>query len=257
MSSSVTRPEESSEVPSSEPAGAGLLANLPLLDGLPDQVSELVERSFVRFELEFGEAVVRQGDPRDAYYVIAAGTARVVVENEDGQEVSLNVLGPGDAFGEAALLEGTPRTATVRASHPLTVLRLDRGVFQALVDSYPSVGEAFSLNARTRRVNDFLRLHSAFSVLDRDETIKLPILSRVAARVEGKSSLARLGIGIHITAPTIHAGFEGPIQLEICNHGTVRVRLLVGMPVCQLIFEQTLGTPHKGYTGQFLGQKQQ
>jgi len=37
--------------------------------------------------------------------------------------------------------------------------------------------------------------------------------------VEGKSSLARLGIGIHITAPTIHAGFKGPIQLEICNYG--------------------------------------
>jgi dCTP deaminase len=86
------------------------------------------------------------------------------------------------------------------------------------------------------------------------EAIKFPVLSRVAARVEGKSSLARLGIGIHITAPTIHAGFEGPIQLEICNHGTVRVRLLEGMPVCQLIFEQTLSTPQQGYTGQFLGQ---
>jgi len=84
--------------------------------------------------------------------------------------------------------------------------------------------------------------------------VELPTDSRVAARVEGKSSLARLGIGIHITAPTIHAGFSGPIQLEICNHGFLRVRLIPGMPVCQLIFEQTLGTPEKGYKGQFLGQ---
>jgi dCTP deaminase len=89
-----------------------------------------------------------------------------------------------------------------------------------------------------------------------EETIELPILSRVAARVEGKSSLARLGIGIHITAPTIHAGFKGPIQLEICNHGSVRVRLAVGMRVCQLIFELTLGTPAQGYAGQFSGQRQ-
>ncbi|MEO8051176.1 MAG: dCTP deaminase [Acidobacteriota bacterium] len=88
------------------------------------------------------------------------------------------------------------------------------------------------------------------------ETIELPILTRVAARVEGKSSLARLGIGIHITAPTIHAGFQGPIQLEIFNHGLVRVKLLTGMPVFQLIFEQTLGTPAKGYAGQFFGQTQ-
>jgi dCTP deaminase len=87
------------------------------------------------------------------------------------------------------------------------------------------------------------------------EEVDLPAHSRLAARVEGKSSLARLGIGIHITAPTIHAGFSGPIQLEICNHGTLRVKLQPNMPVCQLIFEQTLGTPHKGYAGQFAHQK--
>jgi dCTP deaminase len=87
-----------------------------------------------------------------------------------------------------------------------------------------------------------------------EENIELPTYSRLAARVEGKSSLARLGIGIHVTAPTIHAGFKGPIQLEICNHGTLRVKLMAAMRVCQLIFEQTLGTPDKGYSGQFYAQ---
>jgi dCTP deaminase len=87
------------------------------------------------------------------------------------------------------------------------------------------------------------------------ETLDLPKHARLAARVEGKSSLARLGIGIHITAPTIHAGFKGPIQLESCNHGNLRVKVVPGMPVCQLIFEQTLGTPEQGYKGQFFGQK--
>jgi dCTP deaminase len=87
------------------------------------------------------------------------------------------------------------------------------------------------------------------------ENINLPVTSRLAARVEGKSSLARLGISVHMTAPTIHAGFTGQIQLEICNHGTLRVKLTTGMAVCQLILEQTLGTPDKGYAGQFLGQK--
>ena len=86
------------------------------------------------------------------------------------------------------------------------------------------------------------------------ETVELPNASRIAARVEGKSSLARLAIGIYITAPTIHAGFKGPIQLEIWNHGPLRVKLMSGMRVCQLIFEQTLGTPEKGYSGQFFAQ---
>jgi len=87
------------------------------------------------------------------------------------------------------------------------------------------------------------------------ETIDLPNHSRIAARVEGKSSLSRLGLAVHITAPTIHAGFEGPIQLELCNHGLFSIRLTPGMPICQLIFEMTLGTPTKGYSGIFLRQK--
>jgi dCTP deaminase len=92
------------------------------------------------------------------------------------------------------------------------------------------------------------------------ERIQLPHSSRLAARVEGKSSLARLGLGVHVTAPTIHAGFgvsEDPkhlgssIRLEIWNIGPFRIKLEKGMPVCQLIFEWVDGTPEKGYAGQF------
>jgi dCTP deaminase len=87
------------------------------------------------------------------------------------------------------------------------------------------------------------------------EEIALPFRSRIAARVEGKSSLARLGVGIHVTAPTIHSGFSGNIQLEIFNTGPNTIVLDARMPVCQLIFEQTYGTPNKGYSGIFAGQR--
>jgi dCTP deaminase len=93
------------------------------------------------------------------------------------------------------------------------------------------------------------------------ERVQLPFRSRIAARVEGKSSLARLGLGVHVTAPTIHAGFgytEGvqsfpgnPIQLEIWNFGPLTIRVKKGMRICQLIFEEVHGTPDKGYDGQF------
>jgi len=88
------------------------------------------------------------------------------------------------------------------------------------------------------------------------ESLSLPFDSRVAARVEGKSSLARLGLGIHVTAPTIHAGFGGekggqPIQLEIWNTGPLEIELPPGIRICQLIFEEVHGTPEQGYAGQF------
>lgn len=87
------------------------------------------------------------------------------------------------------------------------------------------------------------------------EYVDLRLDTKYAARVEGKSSLARLGLSVHITAPTIHSGFDGCVRLEIVNHGPLPIRLRSGMSICQLIFEQTLGTPDKGYNGQFAGQK--
>lgn len=79
------------------------------------------------------------------------------------------------------------------------------------------------------------------------ETVNLPMSARIAARVEGKSSLARLGLLIHFTAPTIHSGFNNFIRLEIMNLGAIPIKLKKDMRICQLIFELTLGTPQKGY----------
>jgi dCTP deaminase len=89
------------------------------------------------------------------------------------------------------------------------------------------------------------------------EKINIPFTSRLAARVEGKSSLARLGLGIHVTAPTIHSGFKGNIQLEMFNLGPHEIILDPGMWICQLIFETTIGTPDKGYDGLFVDQTDQ
>lgn len=117
---------------------------------------------------------------------------------------------------------------------------------------YSSIASSFQKPVPT---NGFVLSPSSFFLTWTREKISLPINSRLAARVEGRSSLARLGIGIHLTAPTIHAGFVGPIQLEMFNFGKFEIVLNSGMKICQLIFEQTMGTPQAGYTGQFFDQK--
>jgi dCTP deaminase len=92
------------------------------------------------------------------------------------------------------------------------------------------------------------------------ELIRLPHTSRLAARVEGRSGVARLAVGVHVTAPTVHAGFgatEDPnypgtrIRLEIWNCGPLSVCLETGMKICQLTLEEVHGTPDKGYQGSF------
>lgn len=77
------------------------------------------------------------------------------------------------------------------------------------------------------------------------EKIHLPEESLIAARVEGRSTLARIGLSVHLTAPTIQLGFRGPLTLEIKNHGRLHIRLTPGMVICQLIFER-VGEPATG-----------
>jgi len=106
----------------------------------------------------------------------------------------------------------------------------------------------------------FILRQNQFVLATTKEYINLP--GNLAARIEGRSKLGRLGVGIHITAPTIHALFEGNIALEIYNHSPRAVRLLPwkslnesGLRIGQLVFEAVEGDvePNPGAT--YLGQK--
>lgn len=85
------------------------------------------------------------------------------------------------------------------------------------------------------------------------EYVTLP--SHLAARIEGKSSLARFGLSVHITAPTVMAGFQGRLYLEMYNSGPFRIELSHGMKIAQLILEQVSLPPLRTHQGQFQNQQ--
>src|SRR5262245_31868462 len=157
---------------SPEPALAGarerFLAELPLFALMDDAVRRLVADSFEPVRYPFGAVIVREGDHADAFYVLVSGNARVVKRGEGGEEVPLNVLHPGDSFGEIALLEHTTRIATVRASGEVEALRLDSALFGSLVRTSPALREAFEVSVRQRHLWNFLRLYTSFAHLPPD-----------------------------------------------------------------------------------------
>ena len=116
-----------------------LLRGVPLLDALPLPALESVARQLDHVVVPAGETVFRQGDAGDRFYVVVAGTADVI-----GDGLLVASLGPGDSFGEIALLRRVPRTATVRAVDELRLesLRADR--FLALMTGSPRGREATS-----------------------------------------------------------------------------------------------------------------
>jgi MFS family permease len=103
----------------------GVLRRVALLDVLPLPALETLARQLDHVVVPAGETVFRQGDPGDRFYVVVEGTATV-----EGDGAPITTLGPGDSFGEIALLRRVPRTATVRAVEELRLesLRGDRFV---------------------------------------------------------------------------------------------------------------------------------
>ena len=89
------------------------------------------------------------------------------------------------------------------------------------------------------------------------EYISLPRESKIAARVEGRSTMARLGLQIHMTAPTIHCGYSGNIALELYNYGPHPIALHpIKLHICQLVFERLGRMPKGQLRTKFLGARQ-
>src|SRR5207249_6655786 len=98
-----------------------------------------------------GDTFFYAGDPGDAFYLIVRGQVDVLTSGPSGDEVRVAVLREGDYFGEMALIEDIPRTATVRATSQTTTLVIDRAHFLALLDSLPRLRSAFAAIIHTRR----------------------------------------------------------------------------------------------------------
>jgi CRP/FNR family cyclic AMP-dependent transcriptional regulator len=130
---------------------ADALARCPFFSGLSR--GELIELAKVTedMEVEAGKALTRQGLSGSEFFVIVEGEVSVT---KDGEEI--RTLGPGDFFGEIALLEDTPRTATVTAKTPLRFFVLTRQAFRSLLAHQPEVEEKVTsaLEERVRPTAD-------------------------------------------------------------------------------------------------------
>lgn len=109
------------------------------------------ERAYPR-----NSVILFEDDPGDALYVVAQGQVKVVLIGEDGREVILSVLGPGEFFGEMALIDDEPRSAHVIAMEDSSLLVLRREDFQGILRQSPGIGLALlrELSRRLRRVDE-------------------------------------------------------------------------------------------------------
>jgi CRP/FNR family cyclic AMP-dependent transcriptional regulator len=104
-----------------------------------------------------GETIFHQGDPGDSLYIIESGAVKIVLPSPEGEEGAIiATLGRGEFFGELALLDGAPHSATAIASEAVDALILQRAVFAELLETQADLRNALigGLVAELRRLTD-------------------------------------------------------------------------------------------------------
>jgi CRP/FNR family transcriptional regulator, cyclic AMP receptor protein len=112
-----------------------LLRNVDLFDGLTTKELESVADACKQAQFRSGDHIVTQGDPSARLYVIIDGTAEVFVHG-----AKVDAIGPGDYFGEIAVIDGQPRAATVTATSPVSALSLANFNVKRLIRTFPDIG---------------------------------------------------------------------------------------------------------------------
>jgi CRP/FNR family cyclic AMP-dependent transcriptional regulator len=123
------------------------LKSVPFFGKLKKKELEHVAQQCDEIDVSAGKALAKQGDLGDEFFVIEEGTAEVT---RDGEKVA--ELGPGDFFGEMALLEADRRNATVTATSPMTVIVMTRASFRAIDRSMPQLHATVQEAIEQRRV---------------------------------------------------------------------------------------------------------
>jgi dCTP deaminase len=150
-----------------------------------------------------------------------------------------------DPFDPARL---QPASADVTLGDTFAVFRRDRAI---IID--PKADSAGLLDYRTVGVGEDFVIHPGeFVLAHTHERLAMPL--DLVARVEGKSSLGRLGLLVHSTAGFIDPGFDGQITLELACVNSIGIKLYPRMPIGQLSFERTR-TVVQGYAGKYVGQQ--
>jgi CRP/FNR family cyclic AMP-dependent transcriptional regulator len=166
------------------------LAAIPFFGGLEPAALERLAATMRSRRFKRGEVLFHIGDPGDALFVIVSGEVKISLPSDTGEEAILATLGPGEVFGELALLDGSPRSASASALVATETVVLPRERFRELIATEAGVRDALlaSIAGELRRLTTHV-----------EELHFLDITGRLAARLvrlanEGGTALPDGGI---------------------------------------------------------------
>jgi CRP-like cAMP-binding protein len=154
-----------SNIPSAPPGAPEFLSSLPLFADLTEDQLDQIAQRVQRRTFAFGITLFHQDMPGTMMYMIESGSVRVISIGRTGQELTLNVLGPGELFGELSLLDGQQRSATAITLAPTVAWLLSQADLKEFMHKYPPVNQAMIL-ILVERVRSIARRLEAMTFQD-------------------------------------------------------------------------------------------
>jgi CRP/FNR family transcriptional regulator, cyclic AMP receptor protein len=206
--------------------GTEALGKVPLFAGLPPPEMERLGALVRARRYRRGEVIFLEGDAGSSLCIIAIGRVRIVLSGADGREVVLNVYGPGDFFGEFALLDGEPRSADAIAQEPCLLYWLTRDDFLAFLESHPRAASTL-LAVLSRRLRHTTRVVQDAAFRDVPARLARVVLDLVTTRgrphgdrvlVDGRFTQSELASMVGASRETVNKALRGFERSGLLRH---------------------------------------
>ena len=177
-----------------EESAVALLRKVPLFSELGGDELERVSRVAVPRSFPRNTRVFHEGDHSDACYLIRSGSFRVTREHSDGRAITLATLGPGDIFGELAMLDGEVRSASVESLTEGELLALPAADVRGLLARHPDITVKLvrALVRRLRQANERISRQSFQTVPSRVAGVLSQLIAEEASLRQGESVTIRM-----------------------------------------------------------------
>lgn len=145
---------------------AALLREIPLFEGLADDDLVALAGTLVQREYRSGQPIFALGDDGDSMYIVQSGDVNIHLPGEDSRRISLKDISRGEFFGELAMFDDKPRSASAQATSPTVLLELSRETLENYLDHRPRAAMAIlrTMSERLRETNTLLSARAAKNV---------------------------------------------------------------------------------------------
>lgn len=164
-----------------------VLENSLALGGLPDELSHGLAALARPMKLSGGQRLFSAGDPGNGFYAVLEGSLKVTLENQEGDEQVLAVVGPGGVVGELSIFDGEPRSANVVAQKPSRVAFINKAYFESFADDKPALYRHMLkiIVGRLRKANNVLAARSFLPLSGRVAQVILQFADDFGKPVDG------------------------------------------------------------------------